>query len=203
LQSPPRALQERLTLTRDALAHARARKPFGMRSYEKCARNPFGIRSYKIIGLKVPWNQHLQKRVGHPCRQGCRRYEKFPPSFSPFASYRLPSASPRFNGVDNRGVSPSLVIPRPDVFCRTQESLREIPRPPRSARDDGPEKNGLPLASHSFYAVGPRVRRYQLVEDFVHAGNGWRAICKRRRLSPHARGGAKTPSRAAGRHPPQ
>ena len=64
MQSPPRALQERLTLTRDALAHARARKPFGMRSYEKCARNPFGIRSYKIIGLKVPWNQHLQKMWG-------------------------------------------------------------------------------------------------------------------------------------------
>src|SRR5437870_2159780 len=124
-------------------------------------------------------------------------------SFSPFASYRLPSASPRFNGVDNRGVSPSLFIPRPDVFWRTEESLREIPHPPRSAWDDGPEKNSLALASRSFYAVSPRVRRYQLVEDFIHAGNGWRAICKRRRLSPHARGAAKTPSRAAGRHPPQ
>src|SRR3989441_11955385 len=135
--------------------------------------------------------------------RSCRRYEKFPPSFSPFASCRLPSASPRLDGVDNRGVSPSVVIPRPDVFCRTEESLREIPGPPRSARDDGPEKNGLPLASHSFYAVSPCVRRYQLVEDLVHAGNGRRAICRRRRLSPHARGGAKTPSRAAGRHPPQ
>ncbi len=33
-----------------------------MHSYEKCARNSFAIHSYKIIGLKVPWNEHLQKK---------------------------------------------------------------------------------------------------------------------------------------------
>ena len=39
---------------------------------KKRARKPFGIHSYKIIGLKVPWNEHLQKigggdrRVSHP-----------------------------------------------------------------------------------------------------------------------------------------
>ena len=42
-----------LLLPRDALAHVHARKPFGMRTCEKCARNPFGIRTCKIIGLKV------------------------------------------------------------------------------------------------------------------------------------------------------
>src|SRR5437899_11993982 len=42
-----------LLLPRDALAHVHARKPFGMRTCEKCARNPFGIRTCKIIGLKA------------------------------------------------------------------------------------------------------------------------------------------------------
>ena len=31
-------------------------------SYEKRARKPFRMRTYKIIGLKVLWNVHLQKK---------------------------------------------------------------------------------------------------------------------------------------------
>ena len=135
--------------------------PLGCALAKNAPATPLEYAVAKSLDLKSPEINTYKKRVGHPCRQGCRRYEKFPPSFSPFASYGLPSASPRFDGVDNRGDSPSLVIPRLDVFCRTEESLREIPRPPRLARDDGPEKNSLPLASHSFYAVSPRVRRYQ------------------------------------------
>jgi len=38
VQSPPRALQKRLTLHRDALYLVYARNPFTMRTYEKCAR---------------------------------------------------------------------------------------------------------------------------------------------------------------------
>jgi hypothetical protein len=66
LQSPPRALQKRLTLHCDALSalddrllhrdpvsHVRAGKPFRMCTYEKRACKPSGIRNYKIIGLKV------------------------------------------------------------------------------------------------------------------------------------------------------
>ncbi len=52
------------------LVYVRSRKPFGTHSYEKCAGNSFGIHSYKIIGLKLPWNQLLQKKRGggpRPC----------------------------------------------------------------------------------------------------------------------------------------
>ncbi len=39
-------------------------KSFTMHSYEKRASKPFGIRSYAIVGLKVPWNEYLQKKAG-------------------------------------------------------------------------------------------------------------------------------------------
>ena len=35
-----------------------------MNTYAKCAANPCGIRTSEIIGLKVPWNEHLQKTGG-------------------------------------------------------------------------------------------------------------------------------------------
>ena len=66
MQSPPSALQKRLTLHcdvlsalndrllhRDPISHGLARKPFTMRTYEKRTCKPSGIRNYKIIGLKV------------------------------------------------------------------------------------------------------------------------------------------------------
>jgi hypothetical protein len=39
-------------------------KSFRMHSYKKCARKSFRTHSYKIIGLKVSWNQLLQKTGG-------------------------------------------------------------------------------------------------------------------------------------------
>src|SRR3989442_5389115 len=49
------------------LAHTpRACKPFKIRTYQKCICKPFGIRTCKIIGLKTPWNQHLQEYGGFP-----------------------------------------------------------------------------------------------------------------------------------------
>ena len=50
----------------DGLRRGRWRKPFRMRRYEKCACNSHGIRSYKNKGLKLPWNQQLQKKPGGP-----------------------------------------------------------------------------------------------------------------------------------------
>ena len=47
-----------------ALSHLHARKPFRIRTCEKRRCKSSGIRTYKIIGLKIPWNQHLQKKVG-------------------------------------------------------------------------------------------------------------------------------------------
>src|SRR5437899_7186655 len=47
-----------------ALSHLHARKPFRIRTCEKRRYKSSGIRTYKIIGLKIPWNQHLQKKVG-------------------------------------------------------------------------------------------------------------------------------------------
>ncbi len=41
---------------------SRTSKSFPMHSYEKCAHKSFGIRSYAIVGLKVPWNEYLQKK---------------------------------------------------------------------------------------------------------------------------------------------
>jgi hypothetical protein len=38
--------------------------PSKMNTYAKCAANPCGMRTYKIIGLKVSWNEHLQKTGG-------------------------------------------------------------------------------------------------------------------------------------------
>src|SRR5271165_576319 len=40
------------------------RNPSKMNTYTKAAANPCRICTYKIIGLKVPWNQHLQKNGG-------------------------------------------------------------------------------------------------------------------------------------------
>ena len=50
----------------DVLRHGRCRKPFRMRRYEKRARKSFGIRTYKNKGLKVSWNEQLQKNRGGP-----------------------------------------------------------------------------------------------------------------------------------------
>src|SRR2546427_801957 len=47
-----------------ALSPLHARKPFRIRTCEKRRCKSSGIRTYRIIGLKIPWNQHLQKRVG-------------------------------------------------------------------------------------------------------------------------------------------
>ena len=47
-----------------ALSHLHARKPFRIRTCEKRRCKSSGIRTCKIIGLKIPWNQHLQKKVG-------------------------------------------------------------------------------------------------------------------------------------------
>ena len=47
-----------------ALSHLHARKPFRIRTCEKRRCKSSGIPTYKIIGLKIPWNQHLQKKVG-------------------------------------------------------------------------------------------------------------------------------------------
>ncbi len=39
-------------------------KSFIMHSYAKRACKPIGICSYAIVGLKVPWNEYLQKKAG-------------------------------------------------------------------------------------------------------------------------------------------
>src|SRR5207245_370711 len=61
---PAKCFAEASDSHRDALSHAHAYKSFGIRTYEKCFRKSFGMRSCKIIGLKVPWNEHLQKNWG-------------------------------------------------------------------------------------------------------------------------------------------
>ena len=39
-----------------------------MRTYPERAANPFRMRTYKIIGLKVAWNEQLQKKTpGEGC----------------------------------------------------------------------------------------------------------------------------------------
>src|ERR1700690_909419 len=38
--------------------------PSRMNTYAKRAANPCRMCTYKIIGLKVPWNEHLQKNRG-------------------------------------------------------------------------------------------------------------------------------------------
>jgi len=39
-------------------------KSFTMRTYEKRPCKSLTIRTYKITGLKLPWNEHLQKTPG-------------------------------------------------------------------------------------------------------------------------------------------
>ncbi len=46
------------------LPTSRTHKSFRMHSYEKRACKPFGMHCYKIIELKVPWNEYLQKIGG-------------------------------------------------------------------------------------------------------------------------------------------
>ncbi len=43
---------------------SRASKSFTIHCYEKRSRKSFGISSYAIVGLKVPWNEYLQKKGG-------------------------------------------------------------------------------------------------------------------------------------------
>ena len=58
--------REGFTVPVNARQHGRSRKPFRMRRYEKCARKSFEIRTYKNKGLKVSWNEQLQKTGGYP-----------------------------------------------------------------------------------------------------------------------------------------
>ncbi len=46
------------------LPASRTSKSFAIHSYEKRACKPFAICSYAIVGLKVPWNEYLQKKGG-------------------------------------------------------------------------------------------------------------------------------------------
>ena len=56
----------------DGLRRGRSRKSFRMRRYEKCACKCLGIRTYKNKGLKLPWNEQLQKNpVGTPSLPLC------------------------------------------------------------------------------------------------------------------------------------
>ncbi len=48
-------------------------KFFRMHSYEKRACKPFGMHCYKIIELKVPWNEYLQKKGGGGGRRVSRK----------------------------------------------------------------------------------------------------------------------------------
>ena len=52
----------------DGHRHGRSRKSFRMRRYEKSARKSFEIRTCKNKGLKVSWNEQLQKNRGVPPR---------------------------------------------------------------------------------------------------------------------------------------
>src|SRR5437879_2606031 len=48
----------------NVLVRVHFRNSFRIRSYKKCARKCFGICTYEIAGLKVSWNQQLQKMWG-------------------------------------------------------------------------------------------------------------------------------------------
>src|SRR2546422_2872304 len=48
----------------NVLVRVHFRNSFRIRSYKKCARKSFGICTYEITGLKVSWNQQLQKMWG-------------------------------------------------------------------------------------------------------------------------------------------
>ncbi len=50
----------------DALRHSDARKPFRICSCKKWSRNPLGICTCKTKGVKVSWNEQLQKTPGGP-----------------------------------------------------------------------------------------------------------------------------------------
>ncbi len=65
------------------LPASRTPKPFGIYSYEKRAGKSLRIHSCKIVGLKLPWNQHLQKKwVGAPSLPPCFRASLPQPGFS-------------------------------------------------------------------------------------------------------------------------
>ncbi len=62
---------------------ARSRKSFIMHCYEKRACKSFGIHSHKIIGLKVPWNEYLQKKGGWGGRRDQKRAFLAAPKWRP------------------------------------------------------------------------------------------------------------------------
>jgi len=53
-------------------------KSFIMHTYEKRACKPFGMHCYKIIELKVPWNEYLQKKAGVGGRRLSRKSGQCP-----------------------------------------------------------------------------------------------------------------------------
>ena len=61
MQSQPRALQKQLIPTRDAFTLA---SPLHCALTKKYPSKPFQMRTCKIVGLKVSWNEQLQKSRG-------------------------------------------------------------------------------------------------------------------------------------------
>ena len=79
---PPCPTAERTEPTWPGLASllAKPENPSRMNTYAKRAANPSRMRTYKIIELKVPYNQHLQKIGGggggpycYPAQNGKRK----------------------------------------------------------------------------------------------------------------------------------
>jgi len=64
-----------------------------MNTYAKCAANPRGMRTSKIIGLKVSWNEHLQKTGGESyCYPALRSVAAVARSLYDTADYDLESS---------------------------------------------------------------------------------------------------------------
>jgi len=68
VQSLPSALQKRVTHVVTPCLTLALASPLEFAVMKNASRKSFGMRSCKIIGLKVPWNEHLSKRGGGRCR---------------------------------------------------------------------------------------------------------------------------------------
>ena len=171
----------------DALRHGFSRKPFRMRRYEKCACKCPGIRSYKNKGLKLLWNQHLQKKPGDS--PSFASSASFVSSASSLAGGRAKPArgAPRLR--DGRGLRSAFARSPGEILSR-----RSMPRGGLSGR-----AGAIPRATAGVSEThGQRsdVGRYALFLQWLANGRGFPSA--RPQSAPPAYRGDSRPCASSG-----
>ena len=143
-----------------------------MRSYEKCAGKSFGMRGYKIVGLKVSWNQQLQKMAGGGVtnvKSGGRL------TFRPQGRVEIRRAGRKSVGCGNCcGVGTTLSRSRTCTSTMSTASSGCV-------SDSGGQRSGCRSAAHSTWVTPATGLRFWRLRRLL--------ICMRMAMPPNTRAG--------------